>query len=104
MLEIGGDHRHLVTDTYGVQPPASSTTARNTRAVKVSIEDLFASPIGVSLLDRLEAEHRPESFLPFEAFPDSNPIAVREAAEQVMLMSLGRLLASPIDASGSLNE
>ena len=67
--------------------------------MKPSIEDLLASPVGVSLLDRLEAEHRPESFLPFEAFPDSNPSAVLQAAERAALMPLGELLLLALDAA-----
>ena len=67
-----------------------------------SIEDLLAAPIGVALLDRLEASNRPESFHPFDALPDSKLGAVRGAAKQVELMSPGELLALALTAAYSI--
>ncbi len=70
--------------------------------MKPSIEDLLAAPVGVALLDRLEAEHRPESFRPFEALPDSKPSAVLEAVKQVESMSLSELLSLALNAAESI--
>lgn len=64
-----------------------------------SIEDLLAAPIGVALLDRLEAKNRHESFRPFDAFPDSKPNAVRDAVQQVESISLGALLSLALEAA-----
>jgi hypothetical protein len=77
---------------------AGSANLRDTEVVKPSIEDLLAAPVGVALLDRLEAKNRQE-FRPFEALRDSQPAAVHEAAEEVEQMSSGQLLSIALDAS-----
>jgi hypothetical protein len=64
-----------------------------------SLEDLLAAPVGVALLDRLEAQVRTEEFRPFDAFPDSKPETVGEAARRVESMALGELLSHVLDAA-----
>ena len=67
-----------------------------------SVEDLLAAPVGVALLDRIEARNRHESFRPFEAFSDSDPIAVQASVHQVGMMSLGELLSLALDAADDI--
>jgi len=54
--------------------------------VDLSVSDLLAAPIGVALLDLIEAENREELVL-FHALADSNPGAVARGVQQVNQMT-----------------
>lgn len=65
------------------------------------VDALLAAPIGVALLDRLELAAR-GAFRPFDALPDSDPVAVAAACDQVRTMPVGSLLAEALDAASFL--
>ncbi len=64
----------------------------------VAVDDLLAAPVGVALLDRIEALHRDE-FRPFDAFPVSDPNAIQRGAAHVAHMTFGELLALALRAA-----
>ncbi len=63
------------------------------------VDDLLAAPIGVALLDRLEAAHRRALRHPFDALDDSDPEAVAQAIAGVTSLPRGRLLRLVLEAA-----
>jgi hypothetical protein len=61
------------------------------------IERLVAAPVGVTLLDRLEAEAR-DDWLSFDCLPDSIPAAVAAAREMMSQASFGSILDTALRA------
>jgi hypothetical protein len=66
--------------------------------VNPSVADLLAAPVGVALLDRIEAAHR-EDFLPFEALPFSDPAAVQRGVQQVETTTFGAFLSIALNGA-----
>jgi hypothetical protein len=66
-----------------------------------TVDDLLAAPVGVVLLDRLEAAERPVA-PPFWALADSDPAAVDRATRAVGALSSGRLLHVALGAADHL--
>jgi hypothetical protein len=61
------------------------------------VEALLAAPVGVTLLDRLEAGAR-EGWFPFECLPDSLPEAVAIATESMSGATFGSILDTALQA------
>jgi hypothetical protein len=59
---------------------------------------LLAGPVGVTLLDRLEADSR-DGWFPFDCLPDSAPDAVARATDSIARTSLGSVLERALHAS-----
>lgn len=65
------------------------------------VEELLAAPVGVAVLARLEADHRPDLAW-FEAPADSEREAVRRAVAWVRSRSFGELMALALHVAESL--
>ncbi len=65
------------------------------------VEELLAAPVGVAVLARLEADHRPDLAW-FEAPDDSDHEAVQRVAAWVRSKSFGELMALTLYAAESL--
>ena len=65
------------------------------------VDDLLAAPVGVALLDRLEAAER-GLFPSFDALSDSDPEAVGRAALAARTIPVEQLLHAVLEAADSL--